>query len=118
MAERTAGDSRHSRVHFDPSLNLGHVLTVVSLLFGGGMIWGTLDARLKHVESQIQDMPTIVTMIQKKQVQIEKQQVQIEALGKQDDVFRETVRRMLDQLSSIAKDTAEIKGRLTEKQAQ
>ena len=52
--------------------------------------------------SHIPDIRTLVS----------RQQVQIEALGKQDDIFRETIRRMLDQLTIIAKDTAEIKGRL------
>lgn len=115
MADRSP-DAHHRRVHFDPSLNLGHVLTVISLLIGGGMAYGTLDTRLKQVETKVEDIPKLATLLQNQQVQLERQQVQIDALNKQDDVFRETVRRMLDQLSGIAKDTAEIKGRLTEKQ--
>jgi len=92
-------------VKFDATLNLGHVATIVALLFGGGMAYGSLDSRLTKVEAAVIDIPDMKTLLQR-------QQVQIEGLGKQDDIFRETIRRMLDQLTIIAKDTAEIKGRL------
>jgi hypothetical protein len=70
-----------------------------------GAAYGSLDRRLVAVEQAVVDIPDIKTLVRQ-------QQVQIEGLGKQDDIFRESMRRMSDYLSQIAKDTAEIKGRL------
>jgi hypothetical protein len=92
-------------VKFDATLNLGHVITVAAILLGGGAAYGSLDRRITTVEQAVVDIPDIKTLVRQ-------QQVQIEGLGKQDDIFRESMRRMSDYLSQIAKDTAEIKGRL------
>src|SRR6185312_7891268 len=92
-------------VKFDATLNLGHVATIAAILLGGGAAYGSLNGRLVAVEQAIVDIPDLKTLVRQ-------QQVQIEGLGKQDDIFRESMRRMSDYLAQIAKDTAEIKGRL------
>jgi hypothetical protein len=98
-------------VKFDATLNLGHVATICAILVGGGAAYTSLDGRIASVEKQVVDIPDIKTLVRQ-------QQVQIEALGKQDDIFRESMRRMSDYLSQIAKDTAEIKGRLAAEKAE
>ena len=92
-------------VKFDATLNLGHVATICAIMIGGGAAYASLNGRLEAVEQAVVDIPDLKTLVRQ-------QQVQIDGLGKQDDIFRESMRRMNDYLSQIAKDTAEIKGRL------
>lgn len=37
---------------FDPTINLGHVITFVGFIFAGFMAWNTLDKRITVVETQ------------------------------------------------------------------
>ena len=37
---------------FDPTINLGHVLTFVGFMIAGLMAWNTLDKRITVVETQ------------------------------------------------------------------
>ncbi len=48
MTEPT--DQKHKRVQFDPTINLGHVLTFVGLLGAGVVGWNTLDKRVVVLE--------------------------------------------------------------------
>lgn len=43
---------RHRRVSFDPTINLGHVLTFVGFLVTGFSAYSTLDKRVSLIESQ------------------------------------------------------------------
>lgn len=42
----------HRRVSFDPTINLGHVLTFVGFLVTGFSAYSTLDKRVSLIESQ------------------------------------------------------------------
>ncbi|MFD2754283.1 hypothetical protein [Comamonas terrae] len=42
----------HSRVKFDPTVNLGHVLTFIGFMTAGITAYGTLDKRVSLIESQ------------------------------------------------------------------
>lgn len=47
-------------VSFDPTINLGHILTVVVVGVGGlGVVW-TLLARMEGVEKQISNITTLL----------------------------------------------------------
>jgi hypothetical protein len=90
---------------FDPTFNLGHVLTIVALLVGGAVGYGQLSQRIDTIEGKIVDLPDIRALVQQ-------QQVQIAALAKTDDLTRESLRRLFDRLDQIGKDVATIKGQL------
>jgi flagellar capping protein FliD len=40
------------RISFDPTINLGHVITFIGFIFAGFMAWNTLDKRITVVETQ------------------------------------------------------------------
>ena len=40
----------HRRVLFDPTINLGHILTFVGLLLAGAAMWMTMDKRVTVLE--------------------------------------------------------------------
>jgi hypothetical protein len=79
-------------VRTDATLNPGHVATICAIGGGGGAAYTSLDGRIASVEKQVVDIPDLKTLVRQ-------QQVQIDALGKQDDIFRENMRRMSDYLS-------------------
>ena len=43
-------DNSKKNVWFDPTINLGHILTFVGFLIAGFAAWGTLDKRLTVME--------------------------------------------------------------------
>lgn len=45
---------------FDPTINLGHLLTAVVFVFTLGGVWYVTDHRLASVEKQITQLSTIV----------------------------------------------------------
>ena len=40
------------KIAFDPTINLGHLITFVGFIFAGFMAWNTLDKRITVVETQ------------------------------------------------------------------
>ena len=76
------------RVKFDGTINLGHVLTVVTLLGGGFAVYSSMNAKLENHETRLNSL----------------ERLEIQRM--------ETNRRIFDQLQSIAVDVATIKGRL------
>lgn len=38
------------KIHFDNTVNLGHILTIISFFMAGGIAWSTMDKRLVLVE--------------------------------------------------------------------
>jgi len=45
---------------FDPTINLGHLLTAVVFVFTLGGVWYVTDHRLASVEKQIQQLSTVI----------------------------------------------------------
>lgn len=43
----------HRRVTFDPTINLGHVLTLIGCMVAVITAYGTLDKRISLIESQV-----------------------------------------------------------------
>lgn len=56
----------HKKVTFDPTINLGHILTFLGFVVGIGVSWSTLDKRL-----------TIMEESRKTQEQIDRSQDQV-----------------------------------------
>jgi hypothetical protein len=81
-------DVSDRRVKFDGTINLGHVLTVITLLGGGAAIYTTINSAITQHEFRL------------------------DALERADAVRIETSRRIIDRLNDIATDLATIKGRL------
>lgn len=57
MAEDSApvplGSKSARRVHFDPTINLGHMLTLVSMLGAGAVAFSNLQSRLAVHDEQL-----------------------------------------------------------------
>lgn len=45
---------------FDPSINLGHVITICSVLVTMVGGWFTFDYRLKSIEDQVRGIPSVI----------------------------------------------------------
>lgn len=56
MSEQVSSAGR--RVHFDPTINLGHVITAVTMLVAGSIAWATLDSRVSSLERSVQEEKT------------------------------------------------------------
>jgi hypothetical protein len=50
------------RISFDPTINLGHVITFIGFIFAGFMAWNTLDKRITVVETQRTHQAQVDTM--------------------------------------------------------
>ena len=48
------GNGRRRGVHFDPTINLGHVLTAVAFLGSTMAAWYTLDARVASTAKEVE----------------------------------------------------------------
>jgi hypothetical protein len=49
-----------TRARFDPTINLGHILTASVFLFTMGGLWYVTDHRLAAVERQIQQLSVVI----------------------------------------------------------
>jgi len=52
--------SQHRRLNFDPTINLGHVLTMGAIIVTLVMGWSQLNTRLEYVERQVAAMTTLI----------------------------------------------------------
>lgn len=49
----TGGETRRRKVSFDPTINLGHLLTAAAMLLSGFAAFSTLDRRVTVVEVEL-----------------------------------------------------------------
>lgn len=62
MTEReTMAHEPPRKVSFDPTINLGHVLTMLTLLGGLAAGWSSLNTRLDYVEKAMGNVADLVT---------------------------------------------------------
>lgn len=51
---RAAGATHRNKPRFDPTINLGHVLTFLGFILAGFTAWSTLDKRVTVIEERAQ----------------------------------------------------------------
>jgi hypothetical protein len=56
---------------FDLTVNLGHILNVMALLIGGGLVAGTLKSRLDIVEEEIEKISEILITVARQDVRLD-----------------------------------------------
>lgn len=96
-------------VKFDPTFNVGHLLTIATLAIGGVVtfgsiqgVLGTQEVRLKSLESTVIAVGNIATAVASDQVRISNLEAVISQIG-------ETSNKMLEKLSTISADVAVLK---------
>lgn len=90
-----AETSKQRRLHFDPTINAGHLLTAVVMLVAGFGAWSTLDKRVVVLEEQ-----------RKTQDQIDRHQ---------DQTSQQNMQQIRESLSEIKRNVERISDRLDRK---
>lgn len=93
MADTT--DQGKRRLHFDPTINAGHLLTAVVILVAGFGAWSTLDKRVVVLEEQ-----------RKTQEQIDRHQ---------DQTSQQNMQQIRESLAEIKRNVERIGDRLDRK---
>ena len=79
-------------------MDIGMVITVVSLAVGGGVVWGQVNKQIEETERRLEN----VEDDQKKQEEILIEQkslgVRVEAIQKEQKLFREDVKGSLNRI--------------------
>jgi Tfp pilus assembly protein PilO len=90
-----AETSKQRRLHFDPTINAGHLLTAVVMLVAGFGAWSTLDKRVVVLEEQ-----------RKTQEQIDRHQ---------DQTSQQNMQQIRESLVEIKRNVERISDRLDRK---
>lgn len=56
---------------FDLTINLGHILNILALLLGGGILAGTLRTRLSIVEAEMKKVSEILIDVARQDVRLD-----------------------------------------------
>ena len=102
-----APNGKSGRVHFDPTINLGHMLTALVFLTSTLAAWFSLSARVDHVSAAAMRLEEVVKAKADKDVMtrgelelsrriVDNQQQQNAAFVRIDDGFRELKALMRD----------------------
>lgn len=92
-----ADNPKQRRLHFDPTINAGHLLTAVVMLVAGFGAWSTLDKRVVVLEEQ-----------RKTQEQIDRHQ---------DQTSQQNMQQIRESLVEIKRNVERISDRLDRKGA-
>jgi hypothetical protein len=65
---------------FDLTVNLGHILNVIAILIGGGIIAGTIRSRIDALEKEIEKLSEILVTTARQDVRLDFLDQRIEEL--------------------------------------
>lgn len=95
-------------MRFDPTINLGHILTIVALMAGGIAVWTAFQTKIAEIYSRTEDYPRIRDLTLANDIQIQSLRPLILS-------NTETNRRILETLGDLRSDMSALRASLDER---
>lgn len=107
-----SGTTKVGGVLYDPTINLGHLLTFLCLMVGGMTIYFQIETQLEVHNTRIEVVEEAYDLIPDLKLIVATNAKSVDRLEAADERMTGTTRRIFDQLIQIREDIGAIKGRV------
>lgn len=98
------------KFRFDGTINLGHILTIISLLTAGFLAYTSIETRIDRIDVRTSDYVTVRDLVRDNRGDIDRMQGTVE-------LNAQNTKAILDVLSKLREDVAAIKASLPDGKA-